>query len=103
MGVYNKTTWANGGVPAINAANLQKIEDQLEAISDNALTLNSGLICAPKANIPEYPDNVAGTTYFQDAWATVDGWSIAVNNTPTTPGGALRMTFTASGSGASLR
>lgn len=27
-----------------------------------------------RASAAEYPDNPAGTTYFQDAWATPDGW-----------------------------
>lgn len=37
--------------------------------------LNSGLICAPQANVPEWPDNAAGTTYFQDVFSTLDGWA----------------------------
>jgi hypothetical protein len=36
--------------------------------------INNGLVFAASPTLPEYPDNVAGTTYFQDAWATVDGW-----------------------------
>lgn len=36
MAVYSPTTWVNGGAPAINAANLQKIEDRLEDISQAA-------------------------------------------------------------------
>jgi hypothetical protein len=37
--------------------------------------INNGLVFAASPTLPEYPDNVAGTTYFQDAWATVDGWT----------------------------
>jgi hypothetical protein len=48
--------------------------DSAGVLRNPQVTLNNGLICAPKANIPEYPDNVAGTTYIQDAWATADGW-----------------------------
>jgi len=35
--------------------------------------LSRGLICAPKANIPEYHDGASD--YFQDAFATADGWA----------------------------
>jgi hypothetical protein len=35
MGVYNKTTWVNDGGPKLNAANLQKIENQLASISND--------------------------------------------------------------------
>jgi hypothetical protein len=50
--------------------------------------LSEGLICAPKANIPEYPDNVAGTTYIQDAWSTTDSW-VGVSVTPSVSSGTL--------------
>lgn len=44
--------------------------------------------------IPQIPDNVAGRTYFQDAWATTDGWSTA-QGTLSAPGGYLRVTTSA--------
>jgi hypothetical protein len=43
---YNKTVWVNGGTPAINETNLNKIETQLEAVTieiktgDTASTVN---------------------------------------------------------------
>lgn len=47
--------------------------------------------------IPIFPDNVAGRTYWQDDWATTDGFS-GINCTPTVSGGAL--IATASGTAA---
>jgi len=61
--------------------------------------LSNGLICAPKANIPEYPDNVAGTTYFNGNFtgsgSPLDGWT-ATGCTLSTAGGNLIVTATAS-------
>jgi hypothetical protein len=37
--------------------------------------INNGLVFAASPTLPEYPDNVAGTTYFQDVFATTDNWS----------------------------
>jgi len=34
MGSYTKTTWVNGQAPAINATNLQKVEDALKVAYD---------------------------------------------------------------------
>jgi hypothetical protein len=51
--------------------------------------------------VPEYPDNPSGTTYFQDAFATVDGWlvnagsnSVANGILSNTSFGINRTTFT---------
>lgn len=48
-------------------------------------------------NLPEYPDNPAGTTYFQSDWATTDGWGATrcTLDTTTTPG-KLRVVATGS-------
>jgi hypothetical protein len=61
-------------VSATPAANASTKRDAAGVVRNPKVEVNNGLICAPKANIPECPDNVAGTTYIQDAWATVDGW-----------------------------
>ena len=38
---YIKTIWANGSAPAINADNLNKIEDGIDAVTDEAIRLDS--------------------------------------------------------------
>jgi len=44
-------------------------------------------------SVPEIPDDPAGVTYLQDAWATVDGWT-AADGVLTYSGGILRNTAT---------
>jgi len=46
--------------------------------------------------VPEIPDDPAGVTYLQDAWATTDGWSIGVGSLTTASGRAI-FTLTATG------
>lgn len=49
-----------------------------------------GLVGAWLGNeVPAIPDNAAGTTYVQDAWATVDGFSAIYGCTLSVSGGAL--------------
>jgi hypothetical protein len=91
---YTSTAWANGTAPAISAANLGKIESQLTDLTNTQTTLNSGLICAPKANLPEYPDNVAGTTYLGRNFIAADGWT-ATNCTLSYSSGKMIVTATA--------
>jgi hypothetical protein len=43
--------------------------------------------------IPMFPDNVAGRTYYQDAFATVDSWT-ATGGTASVAGGFLLMSYT---------
>ena len=44
--------------------------------------------------LPAYPDNAAGTTYLQDAWATVDGWAaINAKTVVSTDAGRLKLVF----------
>ena len=38
---YNKTTWVNGGPPALSAENLNKIEDELADVSDGLLEFDT--------------------------------------------------------------
>jgi hypothetical protein len=38
IGAYTNPTWANGGTPAINAANLQAATDQIKNITDAAVS-----------------------------------------------------------------
>lgn len=45
-------------------------------------------------NLPKFPDNISGTVYSQDAWATVDGWGGNVNSTLSTDNGKLKIVFT---------
>jgi len=47
-------------------------------------------------NVPEIPDDPAGVTYLQDAWATVDGWS-GFNCSTSYANGELIATGTAGG------
>jgi len=44
-------------------------------------------------SVPEIPDNPAGVTYLQDAWATVDGWT-ATSGTISVADGFLKNTVT---------
>ena len=43
----------------------------------------------PATGLSEYPDDPAGTTYIQDAWATVDGWDGTSDSVLTVSGGRL--------------
>lgn len=65
-----------------------KLRDDWE-FSNPKRELTSGHLAVynPKLLSP-YPDDPAGTTYFQDAWATVDGWG-GENATVTAPGGGV--------------
>ncbi|MBA4274028.1 MAG: hypothetical protein C0436_00080 [Alphaproteobacteria bacterium] len=56
------------------------------------LELNRGLVGAWGGAIPEYPTDPAGTTYFQDAWATVDGWNAVGGGAVSVASGRLRHT-----------
>lgn len=49
----------------------------------------------PALELSPYPDDPAGTTYIQDAWATVDGWTLTrcTADFTTTPG-KMRITAT---------
>jgi hypothetical protein len=38
IGAYTNPTWANGGTPAINSANLQAATDQIKNITDAAVS-----------------------------------------------------------------
>lgn len=38
---YSKTTWVNGGPPALSAENLNKIEDELADVSDGLLEFDT--------------------------------------------------------------
>ena len=60
---YTKTNWENGATPAINASNLSKIEDELEALDlarvtigelsfmDNNVTMNANSVTLVRHNI----------------------------------------------------
>lgn len=65
---------------------------------------NTGLSGAWGPGLPKWPDNPSGTTYFQDAWATTDSWSLsnAVAGAPTVSNGVLTADMTRSGGGASI-
>lgn len=69
----------------------QKIDlvDQKHSVIDN-----TSRVCQINGDgVPTFPDNVAGRTYWQDYWATTDGWFI-INGTSTVSGGALVATAT---------
>jgi hypothetical protein len=78
LGDYTKTPYVDGNAPAISAANLNNNENKLKEIDTwfaTSLPVNQGLVGAWGANVPEIPNDPAGTTYVQDAWASDDGWS----------------------------
>jgi hypothetical protein len=111
---FNIPQFGTGATPGINASRMQAIWTFLNKVasggsgsvvkadlaSDSLLLngknltaqrkLSEGLICAPKANIPEYPDNVAGTKYKWNKTDT-DSWTSS-NATLTFSGGVLVLT-----------
>jgi hypothetical protein len=61
-------------------------------ISDTTTTQS---VVVELPTFPEYPDNVAGTKYIQDAWATTDGWATDSASAVTVLNGMLRFRFDA--------
>jgi hypothetical protein len=105
IGAYTNPTWANGGTPAINAANLQATTDQIKNITDAAVSGgasptkiwtstndgNGGQPPAPKPNAvsaatPGYVQEISTTTngqYYGNGTTTAGGasasWMVAVD------------------------
>ena len=46
---YNPTQWINDSAPAINASNLNKIENQIDVLSDAVITLEDNPYILPYA------------------------------------------------------
>ena len=75
---------AASSIAAVNIVSSSITASLLAAESVNAINIVAGAISAPIQgligywaldDIPAYPDSAAGTTYFQDAFATADSWS----------------------------
>lgn len=102
---YTKPTIIDNVTPAVSAATFQPLFDVVKTIADGGagsgvdadlvgghdLTtqtpLNSGLVCAPMATVPEWPDGDS-PNFFEDAWLTDRGWT-GLFATVTAPGGGV--------------
>ncbi len=85
------------GEVAIYASQLYSWSGSGLVLEDAVLPSTEGLVgywsMDEFPNKPEIPDDPAGTTYLQDAWATTDGW-VATRCTITASGGKLLITAT---------
>lgn len=66
---YTKTTWVNGQAPAISAANLNKIENELESLD----TFTSGLLNTlfPVGKVEIFYDNNDHSNYLGFTWQKI--------------------------------
>ena len=69
------TTISGGEYMLITQSGISKKMDVLDIFDTVSIPGNNSLEGAWLCDeLPEYPDDPAGTTYIQDEWATVDGW-----------------------------
>lgn len=112
IGDYNKTTYANGVAPAINATNLNNNENKVKELdtavesietwqeNEKSVSTESRIFDLTGDRTPPIPDDPAGVTQLVDNFTAVpSGWSS--NNSPssTFTDGVWRITSTVQYSG----
>jgi len=85
----------NKSIPIRNTPTAESLAayDANGYLKNKQVTPNSGLQFAAQVNIPEYPDNLAGTTYINNNFTHADGWT-ATRCTLSYSGGKMIVTAT---------
>jgi hypothetical protein len=92
----NSNNLSGKGLDAATSTTPDKIplRDANGIVRNPAVNPNNGLVFAASQTLPEYPDNAAGTTYFNGNFTAADGWT-AGDCTLSYSNGKLIMTATA--------